>query len=134
MEPPEEVAAIAAGSDFRRADEQRDPPGPTALHPGITERLRRPLAQGRGLARGVAGRVGRGARARLYKLPCSISSSAPAMTLGRIASSANGSIRPLRAIPGTPAYGLVGGKADIRTQLLHMLSGCSSCGDIAARI
>ena len=41
----------------------------------------------------VAGRAGRGARARLYKLPYSINSFAPAMTLGGIELSAKGSIR-----------------------------------------
>jgi hypothetical protein len=40
------------------------------------------------------GRAGGGAWARLYKLPCSISSSARAMTLSGIELSANGSIRP----------------------------------------
>jgi hypothetical protein len=47
--------------------------------------------------RGVAagdGRAGGGAWARLYKLPCSINSSARAMTLSGIELSANGSIRP----------------------------------------
>jgi hypothetical protein len=43
---------------------------------------------------GWRGCAGGGARARLYKLPCSISSSAPAMTLSGIELSANGSIRP----------------------------------------
>jgi hypothetical protein len=52
------------------------------------------LAQGRGLARGVAGRAGGSAWVMLYKLPCSISLSAPAMTLSGIELSANGSIRP----------------------------------------
>jgi hypothetical protein len=63
-------------------------------HPFISERLRWPSAHGRGLARNVAGRAGRGARARLYKLPYSINSFAPAMTLGGIELSAKGSIRP----------------------------------------
>ena len=40
------------------------------------------------------GAAGGGAWARFYKLPCSIISSAPAMTLGGIELSANGSIRP----------------------------------------
>ena len=40
------------------------------------------------------GAGGGGALARLYKLPCSISSSAPAITLGGIELSANGSIDP----------------------------------------
>jgi hypothetical protein len=32
-----------------------------------------------------------------------------------------------------PADGRVGSQADIRTGLLHMRSGCSSCGDIAVQ-
>jgi hypothetical protein len=74
-------------------------PGPCRAIHLLQKRLRRPPAQGRGLARAVAGRVGGGGWARLYKLPYSISSSAPAMTLGGIELSANGSIRP------KPAFG-----------------------------
>ena len=69
-------------------------PGPTARHPCICERLRWPVAR----LWGAAYRGDRAGGARLYKLPCSISSSAPAMTLSGIELSANGSIRPLAAI------------------------------------
>jgi hypothetical protein len=65
--------------------EQGAAPGPTARHPCICERLRWPVAR----LWGAAYRGDRAGGARLYKLPCSISSSAPAMTLSGIELSAN---------------------------------------------
>ena len=44
----------------------------------------------------------------------------------------NGSSRPRAAFVTSRADGRVDQQADIRTGLLHMLSGCSSSGDIAA--
>jgi hypothetical protein len=94
MRKPLKLAPMPRPSNFRGPITSVTRPYPMRAIHLLQKRLRWPPAAGRGLARVVAGRAGGGAWARLYKLPCSISSSAPAMTLSGIELSADGSIRP----------------------------------------
>jgi hypothetical protein len=57
-------ADLFSDLQFRAVNDQRDANWPTTRHHFISERLRQPPAQRRGLARVVAGRAGGGAWAR----------------------------------------------------------------------
>jgi hypothetical protein len=94
MQTPADLSSDAAASSFLGPMTSVTRPCPLRAIPvsaSACDGRRRADAGWRGV---WAGRAGGGAWVMLYKLPCSISLSAPAMTLSGIELSANGSIRP----------------------------------------